>query len=87
MALFDGKYPISYLTAIAKFALSPTAYEIFSKDEKRKNFDLENEGQFHGVEKLDLRHSTRNDRIHISEFFRILATWTIRLRKKYIHTH
>ena len=39
-------------------------------------FDLDNVGQGQGVQERDLRHSTRNVRIHISDFFsEFLATW------------
>ena len=55
--------------AIVMFALSLTVYEIVANQEKCKNFDLENECQDQGVEKRDLRHLTRNVRIHIGDFF------------------
>ena len=41
---------------------------------KMPKFDPENEGQCQGGEKRYLRHSTRNVRFQIGEFFRIVAT-------------
>ena len=61
-----------------------TVCEIFTKQAKRKNFDLEKEGQGQAVEERDLRLSTRN--IRIGEFFGILDIWKIRLCKRQ-HTH
>ena len=49
MALFVGKYTTSYL-----FALSLTIYDIYAKQIKCQNVDLENEDQVQGVEKRDL---------------------------------
>ena len=51
MALFDGKYMNSYLTAIVMFALSLTIYEIFANEIKFQKCDLENEGQVLKVKK------------------------------------
>ena len=53
--------------AIVMFAQSLTVYEIITHHEKYQNFDLENEGQ--GVEKRQLRHSSRNFQFHRGEFF------------------
>ena len=50
------------------FALSLTVCEVFAKQEKFANFDLENEDQGQGGEKRDLQHSTRKVRFHTSEF-------------------
>ena len=58
----------SYLMAIVMFALSLTVQKIFVNQEF-PYFDLENEGQGHGVEKQDLHQSTRNIRVHIADFF------------------
>ena len=55
--------------AIVMFALSLTVCEIFSKQEKCQNCDLENECQGQGVEERDLRHSTGNLRMHIRDIF------------------
>ena len=66
---FDGKYPTFYLIALVTFALSLTIYEIFSNQEECQNFDLEDEGLGHGVEKWDLCHLTKIVRIHVGDFF------------------
>ena len=63
------------------FALSLTVYEIFAKQEKCQNFNLENEGQGQGVEKWDLRYSTRRIPSHIGEFAEFEIPGNIRLRK------
>ena len=68
VASVDGKYMTSYPIAIVMVALTLTVCEIFAKQEKIQNFDLENEGQVQGVEKRDLRNSTRNGRINIGFF-------------------
>ena len=47
------------MMAIVMFAISRTIEEIFANRIKRLKFDLKNEGQGQGVEKLDLRYSTR----------------------------
>ena len=47
--------------------------EIFAKQGRYQNFDLEIEGQ--EVEERDLCHSSGNVRIHISDFFIFLTTW------------
>ena len=59
----DDNHPTSYLMAIEMFVQSLTVYEIFANQGNFQNIDLENEVQGHGVEKRDLRHSTRNVRI------------------------
>ena len=59
--------------AIVMFAPSLTVCEIFAKQDKCQNFDLENES--HAVKGRDWCHSTGNIRIHITYFFRIIATW------------
>ena len=75
MAPFDGKYTTSYLVAMVMFTPSLTVCEIFVKQEKCQNFDIENEGRGQGIENLDLRHPTRNFRLHIADFFfRIAVT-------------
>ena len=57
-------------------ALSCTVYDIFASHKNCQNCDLESEGQGQEVEKRDLRHSTRNARIHVSDFvFKMLAIW------------
>ena len=82
----QGQIAISYLMAIVVFALSLTSYELFANQENCINFDLENEGQGQGVEKLDLRLSTRTVRIHIGDFFsEFYLPGNIRLCKR-IHT-
>ena len=53
-------YITSYLVAIAMFDLSFTIYEIFTKQIKWTQFDLENEVRDQRDEKLDLRHSPGN---------------------------
>ena len=62
MALFDGKYPTSYLMAIVMFALCLSIGEI------------KNGGQDQGLKERYLRHSIGNGRFHVGDFFRILAT-------------
>ena len=59
----------SYLIAIVIFPLAITICEIFAKQEKYQNFELENEGQCQEVEERDLRRSTGIVRIHIGEVF------------------
>ena len=54
---------------IVKFALSLTVYKIFVNQEKYQNIDLDNEGQGQEVENWGFRHSTRNVRNHIGDFF------------------
>ena len=53
--------------AIVILAPSLTVYEIFAKEEKCKNFGLENKG--HGVEEWDLCQSTENVEFHIADYF------------------
>ena len=49
-------------------------FATFSEIKKNtRNFDLENEGQAQGGEKLDLSHSTRNVRVHMGDFFQNLS--------------
>ena len=67
------------------FDLSLTICEIFAQIIQFQKFDLENEGQ--GVEKLDLRHSIKNFRIHIRYFFKILATKQHTFTQEYTHTY
>ena len=57
------------------FAVYLIVYDIFANQEKCQNFDLDNKNQGQGVEIRNLRHSTTDVRIHIGEFFGILATW------------
>ena len=56
-----------HLMAIVIFSLSLTISKIFAKQEKCRNFDLENDGQ--GIEEQELCHLTANVRIHIGELF------------------
>ena len=65
--------------------LSLTVYEIFAKQGKCQNFYLENESQYQGIEERDLRHSTRNVRIHISDF-NYLANIHLHKKVKHIQT-
>ena len=51
-----------YLVAIVMFALSLTVGEIFAKQDKYRNSDLENEDQGREVEERNLHYSTRNAR-------------------------
>ena len=53
--------------AMVMFARSLTVHEMFAKQDKFQNFDLQNEGQ--GVKERDLRQSTGNVRIYIGDFF------------------
>ena len=55
-------------------SISHRLRDIRKKTEKCKKIDLENESQGQREEEWNLRHSTRIARIHIGEFFRILAT-------------
>ena len=57
------------MTSYVMFALSLTICEVFAKQEKCQNFDLENEDQGQGGEKRDLQHLTTNVRLHTSDFF------------------
>ena len=82
MGLFDGQYLTSYLMEILMFSLFLTIYELFTNQIKCKEFDLENEGQSQGEEKVDTHHSTGNVRFHIGDYFNILATRQHVLRKK-----
>ena len=64
----------SYLISIVVFALSLTVYVIFENQMKRNKFDIENEGQGQGVEKLNSYHSIKNKisvlyRGYFSEFY------------------
>ena len=73
------------------FVLSLTICEIFAKQEKCKNFDLENEGE--GVEERDLGLSTGNVRFHIaysfSDFFSTREHTLTGYKRihSYTHTH
>ena len=49
---------------------SISIYETFTNQIKCQNFELENKCQGQGGEKRDLRHSTRNVRFHIGDFFK-----------------
>ena len=64
LAYFDVEYITSCLMATVMFVLSFIVFEIFTKEEKCRNFALENEGQCRGVEERDLRHSTGNVRYY-----------------------
>ena len=57
------------------FALSLNFCEIFEKQEKCQSFYIENKGQSQGVENGTFPHSTRNVRLPIADFFRILVAW------------
>ena len=59
MAPFHGKYSTSYPMAMVMFSLSLTVCQIFAKQEKRQNFDFENEGQDHGVKERDFSNRYR----------------------------
>ena len=59
---------VSYFMAMATFALSFNVCDKLENQIKYQNFDHENEAQGQG-EKWDLRHSTENIRINISDFF------------------
>ena len=52
----------------------------------KKSVELENEDQCQGVEEHDLHLLTGNVRIHIGEFFRIIATWQHTFMQKVTHT-
>ena len=58
---------------IVMFALSHSVNVMFAKNEKYQNIYPENEGQGQGVEKLYIRHSTRNIRVHVGDFFQSLS--------------
>ena len=88
VAPFEGKYMTSYLMALEICAISFAVCAIFTKQEKCRTFNLENEGQGQGVEEWDLRHSTRNVRIHIAECFHNFSYWaTYVYAKADTHTH
>ena len=70
--------------AIVMPALSLNVCDICAK--KFHNFDIENDGQ--GRVERDLHHSIGNVRFHVSEFFRISATWEHMFNQTgYAHTH
>ena len=84
---FDDKCSTSYLMAIVMFARFFTIYKLLTNQEKCPNFHLKNEGQGQAVEKRDLCHSSRNDQIHMGDFFSILASWQHTFMQKNIRTH
>ena len=67
------------------FTLSLTVYVIEKCKKNAKNLDLENEGQGQGMETRDFNRSTGNVRIHIGDFFRILANWQHTFTQNDIH--
>ena len=71
---FDGKYSTSYLMAMVMFTLSLTVYELFASQKNANILNLKMKSRSKSG-KCDLRHSTRNVRIHIDDFFITLATW------------
>ena len=80
--LFDGK---SYVCTVSHI------YEIFANQIKCKKFDLENEGQDQGGEKLDLSHSTGKVWFYVNDIFffiiLILATWKHTFMQNVTDTH
>ena len=60
VTLFKGK--------TAMFAFFLCTHEKFANQIKCQKFDIEDEGQGHGAEKRDLRHSTGNVRFSIGVF-------------------
>ena len=75
--------------AMVMFALSLTIYKIFANLIKFQKFNLENYGHSQ-AEKWDLRHSTRNVRFRISNFFQNLTNWKhtfMQTSKTHTHTH
>ena len=76
---FNGEYPTFYPMAVVMFAPFFTICEIFAKQEKCKNFDLDNEDQ--EVEKLEMLESITVN------FIIILATWKYTFMQKDTHLH
>ena len=54
---------------IVMFVLFLNIYKIFAHQEQCQNFDFEKGGKGQGVEEQDLCRSTKNERIHIGEYF------------------
>ena len=73
------------------FPLSLIICETFAKLIKCQKFVIENEGQSHGGEKLDLHRSSKTIRWDIVDFFKEFEQlWNMRLRLRfttYTHTH
>ena len=88
MTPFGGKYSTSYLMAIVIFAFS-VSYRLLDihKSRKCRDFDLENEGQNHGLEGQDLHRSTGTVRYYTGDYFQNFSYSATYIYAKSGHTH